>query len=69
MANDITASVHVVEPQTIPIDSAVVIAGTLDLTQQQLIVEPNVRTLYVIAEEVICGTNAAITAAAPGNHA
>ena len=33
---------QVMELQTIPIDSAVVIAGTLDLTEQQLVVEPNV---------------------------
>jgi len=45
----------------VPIDSAVVIAGVLDLTEQQLVVEPNVGTLYIIAEQVICGTNAAIT--------
>jgi hypothetical protein len=51
---------------TIPIDSAVVIAGTLDLTEQQLVVEPNVRTLYIIAETVICGNNAAITWRRPG---
>ena len=57
---------QVFEVATIPIDSAVVIAGTLDLTQQQLVVEPNVVTLYVIAEEVICGNNAAITWRRPG---
>ncbi len=51
---------------TIPIDSAVVIAGTLDLTEQQLVVEPNVSTLYIIAETVICGNNAAITWRRPG---
>lgn len=51
---------------TIPIDSAVVIAGTLDLTEQQFVVEPNVRTLYIIAETVICGNNAAITWRRPG---
>jgi hypothetical protein len=51
---------------TIPIDSAVVIAGTLDLTEQQLVVEPNVQTLYIIAETVICGNNAAITWRRPG---
>jgi hypothetical protein len=51
---------------TVPIDSAVVIAGTLDLTEQQLVVEPNVSTLYIIAETVICGNNAAITWRRPG---
>jgi Concanavalin A-like lectin/glucanases superfamily/IPT/TIG domain len=57
---------HVVAPTTIPIDSAVVIAGTLDLTEQQLVVEPNVSTLYVIAEKLICGNNAAISWRRPG---
>jgi hypothetical protein len=57
---------QVVAPTTIPIDSAVVIAGTLDLTEQQLVVEPNVGTLYVIAEKLICGNNAAITWRRPG---
>jgi len=50
----------------VPIDSAVVIAGTLDLTEQQFVVEPNVNTLYIIAETVICGNNAAITWRRPG---
>lgn len=57
---------QVLDLQTIPIDSAVVIAGTLDLTEQQLVVEPNVGTLYIIAETVICGNNAAITWRRPG---
>src|SRR5262249_58730161 len=57
---------QVMELNTIPIDSAVVIAGTLDLTEQQLVVEPNVGTLYIIAETVICGNNAAITWRRPG---
>ena len=51
---------------TVPIDSAVVIAGTLDLTEQQFVVEPNVGTSYIIAETVICGNNAAITWRRPG---
>src|SRR5262249_31395279 len=54
------------ELKTIPIDSAVVIAGTLDMTEQQFVVEPNVGTLYIIAETVICGNNAAITWRRPG---
>jgi hypothetical protein len=57
---------QVLSLQTIPIDSAVVIAGTLDLTEQQLVVEPNVETLYIIAETVICGNNAAVTWRRPG---
>lgn len=52
--------------QTVPIDSAVVIAGTLDLTNQQFVVEPNVETLYIIAETVICGPGAAVTWRRPG---
>jgi len=57
---------QVMEPKTIPINSAVVIAGTLDLTNMQFVVEPNVETLYIIAETVICGDNAAVTWRRPG---
>jgi hypothetical protein len=57
---------HLFSLQTIPVNSAVIIAGTLDLTNTQLVVEPNVKTLYVIAEKVICGDNAAITWRRPG---
>ena len=57
---------QMMELMTIPIDSAVVIVGTLDLTEQQLVVEPNVSTLYIIAETVICGNNAAIAWRRPG---
>ena len=60
------AQMQVMELKTIPIDSAVVIAGTLDMTEQQFVVEPNVGTLYIIAETVICGNNAAITWRRPG---
>jgi len=61
-----SASAQVMALNTVPIDSAVVIAGVLDLTEQQLVVEPNVGTLYIIAEQVICGPNAAITWRRPG---
>src|SRR5262245_20082706 len=61
-----SAQFQVMELQTVPIDSAVVIAGTLDLTNEQLVVEPNVGTLYIIAETLICGNNAAITWRRPG---
>src|SRR5262249_2442858 len=61
-----SAQFHVMELKTVPIDSAVVIAGTLDLTDEQLVVEPNVGTLYIIAETLICGNNAAITWRRPG---
>ena len=57
---------QVLQLQTVPVNSAVVIAGTLDLTEQQLVVEPNVDTLYIIAETVICGNNAAVTWRRPG---
>lgn len=57
---------HLLTLNVIPINSAVVIAGELDLTNTQLVVEPNVQTLYIIAEKVICGDNAAITWRRPG---
>ena len=51
---------------TLPVDSSVIIAGVLDLTNTQLIVEPDVERLYIIAEKVICGANATITWRRPG---
>jgi hypothetical protein len=51
---------------TIPVNSSVIIAGTLDLTDTELIIEPTVSTLYIIAEKVICGPNAKITWRKPG---
>lgn len=60
------SSLQVMELHTIPLDSAVVIAGVLDLTDEQLVVEPNVGTLYIIAEQVICGDGAAVTWRRPG---
>jgi hypothetical protein len=44
----------------------VIIAGILDLTNTQLIVEPDVERLFIIAEQVICGANASITWRRPG---
>ncbi len=55
-----------ITPKTIPEDSAAVIAQTLDLTQTTLQIDPNVTTLYIIAEEVICGPGASITWLMPG---
>jgi hypothetical protein len=52
---------HLLTLKTIPVNSAVIIAGELDLTNTELVVEPNVGTLYIIAEKMICGDNAAIT--------
>lgn len=45
----------------IPVDSAVIIAETLDLTNKQLLIQPEVAKLYIIAEKVVCGPNAKIT--------
>ena len=52
--------------QTLPVNSSVIIAGTLDLSNTQLIIEPDVEKLYIIAEKVICGPNAKITWRKPG---
>jgi hypothetical protein len=53
---------------TIPVSAAVIIAATLDLTETELVVEPDVATLYLIAEKVICGNNARITWRRPGGE-
>lgn len=45
----------------IPVDSAVIIAETLDLTDKELQMQPEVEKLYIIAERVVCGPNAKIT--------
>lgn len=58
--------VQLLSLHTIPISSAVIIASTLDLTNTELVIEPDVRTLYIIAEQVICGPNASITWRRPG---
>ena len=58
----------IVQSATVPIDSAVVIAGTLDLTNQQLVVEPNVQTVYIIAETVLGADAASITWRRPGGQ-
>lgn len=52
--------------ETLPVDSAVIIAGTLDLRNTRLRIEPEVSTLYVIAEKVVCGDSAEITWRQPG---
>ena len=52
--------------QILPVNSSVIIAGTLDLTNTQLTIEPDVEKLYIIAEQVICGPNAKITWRKPG---
>ncbi|MFC4778853.1 LamG-like jellyroll fold domain-containing protein [Paenibacillus sp. GCM10023252] len=58
--------VHLYTLKSIPIHSAVLIANTLDLTNTELVIEPNVTTFYIIAEKVICGDNAKITWRRPG---
>jgi hypothetical protein len=58
--------VKILTLKTIPVNSAVIIAQTLDLTDTELLVEPAVTKLYIIAEEVICGSNAQITWRQPG---
>ncbi|HSM73531.1 MAG TPA: IPT/TIG domain-containing protein, partial [Desulfobacterales bacterium] len=52
--------------KTIPVNSAVMIAGILDLTNTELVVEPAVETFYIIAEKIVCGANAKITWRRPG---
>jgi hypothetical protein len=51
---------------TIPINTSVIIAGVLDLTNQQLVIEPSVETLYIIAEEILGTPSAAISWRRPG---
>lgn len=51
---------------SIPVNTSVIIAGVLDLTNQTLVIEPDVETLYIIAEEVVGDTNAKITWRRPG---
>jgi hypothetical protein len=45
----------------LPVNSAVIIARRLDLTNQTLEIDPAVGTLYIIAEEIEAATGAAIT--------
>ena len=51
---------------TIPVDTSVIIAGVLDLTNQELRIEPDVKKLYIIAEEIIGDPNASIKWRRPG---
>jgi hypothetical protein len=51
---------------TIPVNSAVIVAATLDLTETTLLIEPDVTTLYIIADKITCGNNARITWRRPG---
>jgi len=67
-ANASVPSHHLFSLQTIPVDSAVMIGSTIDLTDVELIVEPTVSTLYLIAEKLICGSNARLTWRRPGGE-
>ena len=53
---------------TIPQDSAVIIASQIDLTGAKIVIDPDVRTFYIIAEEMICGNNTEITWERPGGN-
>lgn len=60
--------IEAVPVQTIPTDSAVIMAPLVDLTNSQLLIDPAVSTFYLIADRVICGSNATITWARPPQH-
>ena len=51
---------------TLPVDSAVIVAGTFNLHNTELVIEPEVSTLYIIAEKIICSANSKITWRRPG---
>ena len=57
---------HLTSLTTIPVGTSVIVAGVLDLTNTELRIEPTVKTLYIIAEEIICGTGARIAWRHPG---
>lgn len=64
-----TAPLHFLHAiTTIPVNTSVIIAGRLDLTNQTLMIEPDVETLYIIAEEVVGGVNASISWRRPGGY-
>ncbi len=54
--------------KTVPLNSAVMIGQEIDLTNIELVVEPNVETLYLIAERLVCGNGASITWRRPGGE-
>ena len=55
------APLRLLSEVTIPVASSVIIAHRLDLTNQTLVIEPDVTTLYIIAEEIVAGPGAAIS--------
>lgn len=61
-------TIDVVPVQTIPTDSAVVMAPLVDLTNSRLLIDPAVSTFYLIADRVVCGNNATISWARPGQQ-
>ena len=58
--------VHFLTLKTIPINTAVIIAHVLDLTNTQLVIDASVTKLYILAEQVTCGPGATITWLRPG---
>lgn len=54
--------------KTIPVNSAVMIGSTIDLTETELVIEPGVSTLYLIADKLICGNDARLTWRRPGGE-
>ncbi len=52
--------------KTIPINTAVIIAHVLDLTNTELVIDASVTKLYILAEQVTCGPGATITWQRPG---
>lgn len=53
---------------TLPVDSAVIIANTFNLQNTELEIAPEVETLYIIAEKIICSSNSKITWKRPGGN-
>ncbi len=52
--------------KVLPVNSAVILAHELDLTNTELVIDPAVTKLYILAEQVTCGPGAQITWARPG---
>ncbi len=65
-ANLANSQMVLMNSTSIPVYDSVIIAKTLDLTNSKLVIEPDVVTLWIIAEKVIAGPNAAITWRKPG---
>ncbi|TDN88827.1 IPT/TIG domain-containing protein [Salegentibacter sp. 24] len=59
-------SMKLLSMTTLPIDTAVIIAGTFNLKDTELVIEPEVETLYIIAEKIECSPSSKITWRRPG---